>query len=110
MSADSNMCQSVSDKVGDKVKFAIDVIEKDGAINATFEDKQVATSSFDGGKAILMTEVQKVRHIFYLTIADGKANGTAEGIEADASGEYGKPCATYKVSLVRGDKPATDKK
>lgn len=105
MTLDSTSCASVSDAVGAKVQLALDVLQSDKVIDVTFDDGTTVASDLDGEKTTLMTETLGVRHIYYLTFADEKIDGSCEVIEADTNGQYGDPCASYTLALAKGEKP-----
>lgn len=105
MTVETNTCQSVSDAAGSVVDLGIEIIQADATINAIFDSGPEVAASLDGDKVTIMTEELGVKHVYFLSFADGELNGSAESIEADANGQYGDPCATYTVALTKGEKP-----
>lgn len=112
MAIDSNTCSSVSDNAGSKVPISFDVVQSDKTINVAFSDsaKTTVAGTLDGEKTTVMTEIQNVRHVYYLKFADGAITGNVDVLEASDVGQYGDRCATYTLDMKKGDKPADTKK
>lgn len=110
MTLGSNACTSVSGEVGSKVAFALDVVQSDTVVNVTLEDGTVIAGSLDGDKTTVMSEKSGVRHVYYLTFAEDKIEGSSEVIEATPEGQYGDPCGSYTLSMEKGEKPPEDAK
>lgn len=108
MILDSNTCQSISDEVGTESRLNLDVAQKGSTINVTFDDGTTANGIVDSNKAIVMTNVMEVKHIYYVTFAEkeGSVSGDCEVVEATEDGQYGEACATYTINLTKGEKPA----
>ena len=108
MVLDSNACESVSDEVGAISNLAIDVVQNDNVMSLTFSDDTVSTGTLEGDKATFLSETLGVRHIYYVTFGeDGMADGSCEVFEATDKGVFKDPCASYSISLEKGEKPET---
>lgn len=108
MALELNTCKSITDKVGATVPLAVDVIDKDNVVDLTFEDESVAAATLENDKATFLKEDGDVKHVYYLTFADGSITGNCEVIEADENGEFAKACASYAVELKKGEKKAEE--
>ncbi|MFH1830648.1 MAG: hypothetical protein ABH871_07725 [Pseudomonadota bacterium] len=110
MTLDSNSCVGVSDEVSSEMPLALDVIHLDNTLNITFEDETLAAGELKGNAAIFMLQSGSTKHVYYLTFSDEDetVTGSCEVIEADAEGQYSDACASYSISLVKGEKPAED--
>lgn len=108
MTVDSNSCSSVSDEAGAKAPVSFDVIQSDTTINVLFSDaaKTTVAGTLNKETTTVMTEIQGVRHVYYLTFADGGITGSVEVLEMDAAGQFGNRCATYTLNMKKGEKPA----
>lgn len=108
MILDSNTCQSISDEVGTESRLNIDVAQKGSTLNVTFDDGSTASGVVDSNKAVIMTTVMEVKHIYYVTFAEkeGTVSGDCEVVETGEDGQYGSACATYTINLTKGEKPA----
>ena len=108
MTAETNTCQSVSDEVGAAVDFDVEIMHADTQIEAIFDEDVRVAGTLDGENVTLVAITMGVEHVYRFTFADGGISGTAEVIEMDEAGQYGAPCATYAVSLAKGEKPAEE--
>lgn len=108
MTAEANTCQSVSDEVGKAVDLAVEIMHADTQIEAIFDEDVRVAGTLTGESVTLVVTTMGVEHVYRFTFADGTITGSAEVIEADEAGQYGAPCATYAISLAKGEKPAED--
>jgi len=108
MTLDSNACQSVSDELGSEAKISMDVTSQDKDLNIAFEDGTNASGKIeDSGKSVVMTDISGVKHVFYLTFSEdgNEITGSCDVLEQDDNGQYSDPCASYTMSLKKGERP-----
>ncbi len=111
MTLDSNTCAGVSDEVNAAIPMSLDVIHLGTTMNITFEDSTVASGELSGDdNSIFMIQTGTTKHVYYLAFSDAEetVTGSCEVIEIDDNGQYSHPCASYTVSLLKGEKPAED--
>ena len=108
MKLDSNVCQSVSDELGTESEISMDVTSQDKDLNIVFEDGTDASGKIeDSGKSVVMTDVSGINHVFYLTFSEdgNEITGSCDVLEQDDNGQYSDPCASYTMSLKKGERP-----
>lgn len=115
MTLDTNECETVASESGSQSTIGIDVVHSDETINATFEDDATVAGTLEGDKVTLMKEGMGLREIYYLTFVmeegaeeASAVDGSMELFEATAEGAYKQPCASYTLTLEKGEKPAAD--
>lgn len=89
-----------------KLSISMDVTHVDSNINIMIDNGQTAAGELDGEKTTVMTEKGGVRSVYFLTFGKDSIEGSMEKIAPDANGQYSSPCATYKLSLKKGEKVA----
>jgi hypothetical protein len=106
MTADANSCVAVSDQAGTELPLAFEVKNVGDIINAIFEDGAVAASTVSNKKVVLLVGGEGIKHIYHLTFGDdGTITGDCKVIEIDSLGEYGDACASYTITLEKGERP-----
>ncbi|MBN1283610.1 MAG: hypothetical protein JXA24_07560 [Proteobacteria bacterium] len=109
MTLDSNSCAGVSDAVGEALDMSMDVIHSANLLNATFGGGSVASAEIKDTGAIFMVQQGSTRHVYYLDFSvEDTIGGSCEVIEVSEDGSWGKPCASYAVSLSKGERPAEE--
>lgn len=107
MIVESNGCKSIKEKEGEKVSLSFEVEQVDNTVSVKFKEGNTSGDLKDN-QATVMTKTSTAHSVYMLKFEEeGKSvSGTCEVIEADEAGQFAAPCATYQLSLQKGEKPA----
>lgn len=109
MKLDKSTCKSLGETPAPTVALGIEVVQQTNQIGVTFDDGQIKVATLASDKATVMTEKDKVNHVYYLKFNKDKPDtieGSCEVIEPDAAGQLGDACGSYTFTLKKGEKPA----
>lgn len=104
MTVDSNSCARVSQSAGSAVPISFDVVHSGDAINVAFDNGGMVAGTLDGERAVVMTQAVGSKTAYYFEFSQNAIGGSAETIESNEDGQFGDPCATYTLSLNKGER------